>query len=84
MCTNVWSDYLKGREHLEDQGVDGRITEKYIIELGHEGVECIHGALYCVQREAFVSTVMNVWGFKKTLNFLSNYKFFKERCIRRT
>jgi hypothetical protein len=38
-----WSDNLKGRDHLEDLGVDGRIILEWILEkLVWEVVDSIH------------------------------------------
>jgi hypothetical protein len=34
----LWLESLKGRDHLEDIGVDGRITLKWI--LGNRAEEC--------------------------------------------
>jgi hypothetical protein len=31
MCTKFWSQHLKGRDHLEDSGVDGKIILKWIL-----------------------------------------------------
>jgi len=32
MCTKFWSEILKGRDHLEDLGIDGRIILEWILE----------------------------------------------------
>jgi hypothetical protein len=31
MCTKFWSQYLKGRDHSEDVGVDGKIIVEWIL-----------------------------------------------------
>jgi hypothetical protein len=31
MHTNFWSENLKGRDDLEDLGVDGRVTVEWIL-----------------------------------------------------
>jgi hypothetical protein len=32
MCTKFWPEILKGRDHLADVGVDGRIIFEWILE----------------------------------------------------
>jgi hypothetical protein len=48
---------LKGREHLEDLGVDGTMYHKGKV---WEGIDWIHLAQDRVQWRAFVNTVMNL------------------------
>jgi hypothetical protein len=31
MCARFWSQKLKGRDHMEDQGVDGRIMLEWVL-----------------------------------------------------
>jgi hypothetical protein len=52
---------LKGRDHLEDIGVDGKIIlEMDLREIGWEGVDWIHLVQERDQWRASVSTVMNL------------------------
>jgi hypothetical protein len=37
MCTKYWLESLKGRDHLEDLGEDGRTVD--LREIGLEGVD---------------------------------------------
>jgi len=36
MHTNLWSENLKGRDHLEDVGTDGRIILEWNLKMGVE------------------------------------------------
>jgi hypothetical protein len=66
---------LKGRDHLEDLSVDGKIILEWIREIGWEGVDWMHLAQDKDQWRALVKTVMNV-GFIKggeLLDYLSDY-----------
>jgi hypothetical protein len=59
MCTKFWLESLKGKDHLEDLGVDGRMI------LGHtgivlDGVGWINLAQYKGWWQAFVNMVMNL------------------------
>jgi hypothetical protein len=60
---NIWLGNLKGRDHLEDIGVDGRWEDNirmYLREIGWEGVDWIHVAQDRDHWKAFVNTVMNL------------------------
>jgi hypothetical protein len=51
----------KGKEHLEDLGVEGSITLKRIlVKIGWDGVNWIHLAQDRNQRRALVATIMNL------------------------
>jgi hypothetical protein len=42
MHRKFWSENLKGRDHSEDLGIDGRILlEMYLRETGYDGVDWI-------------------------------------------
>jgi hypothetical protein len=59
--TNNWSGHLKGRDHLEDLSVDGRVTlERDIMEIGWEGVDFIHLAQGRYHWCALLNTLMNL------------------------
>jgi hypothetical protein len=60
MHTKFLSENLKGRDHLEELGIDGNI----ILDLGEivwEGVNWIHMAQDREQWWALVNVVMNLW-----------------------
>jgi len=42
MRTKFWSEILKGRDHSEDGGVDGRIIGTDLRERGWEGLYWTH------------------------------------------
>jgi len=44
MYAKCWSENLKGRDHLEDLGVDGKIVLVDLREIGWEGVNWMHRA----------------------------------------
>jgi hypothetical protein len=39
MVLCFWSENLKGRDHVEDPGTDGRIILERILGIGWEGVD---------------------------------------------
>jgi hypothetical protein len=60
-CTGFWSESPKEKDHLEDQGVDGRMGSKWSLRrhwLG--GVEWIHLAQDRDRWRAVVNAVMNL------------------------
>jgi hypothetical protein len=40
MCTEVWWESQKERDHLEDQGVDGKIGSEWILGRLAGGLVC--------------------------------------------
>jgi hypothetical protein len=63
---------LKGREHLEDLGVDGRIILTDLKEAGYQELDWINSARDRKQWRALVETVMNIWILYKAGNFLTS------------
>jgi hypothetical protein len=60
--TKLYSENLKGREQLDDLGMDGRIQVRCISGVGCEGVDLIHHLAHDGDWwRAFVNTVMNLW-----------------------
>jgi hypothetical protein len=60
-CTGFWWESLKEKDHLEDQGVDGRMGSKWILgRLVGWGVEWIQLAQDRDRWRAVVSAVMNL------------------------
>jgi hypothetical protein len=60
-CTGFWWESQKKKDHLEDQGVDGKMGSKWT--LGRSvagGVEWIHLAQDRDRWQAFVSAVLNL------------------------
>jgi hypothetical protein len=59
MCTGFWWECIKEKDHLEDQGVDGRMGSKWTLGRLVGGVEWIHLAQ---DRElgAVVNAVVNL------------------------
>jgi hypothetical protein len=66
--TEFWSEDMKGKHHLGDLGVDGRIVglsiKMDIKEIGRKDVDWIYLAQYRDRWRALVNTVMNS-GFMK-------------------
>jgi hypothetical protein len=61
MHTKSLSEYLKGRDHSEDLGVDGRILWECVFrEIGWE-VDWIHLAQDRNWWRAVMNTVMKIW-----------------------
>jgi hypothetical protein len=59
-CTGFWWESPKGKDHLKDQGVDGRIGSKWtLVRLAGGGVEWIQLAQDRDRWRAFVNAVMN-------------------------
>jgi hypothetical protein len=57
----VWLKSLKGRDHLEDLGVDGKVVLKLIImDIGLEDLHWIHLAQDKDKRIALVNTVISL------------------------
>lgn len=42
MRSESWVEFLKGRDHSEDEGLDGRIMLQWISWKGIEGVDWTH------------------------------------------
>jgi len=63
MHTKIWLQNLKGRDHLEDQGVDGRIILEWIL-----GGQCgkVRNGFICVR-----TGTMGGWGLLNTAMNLS-------------
>jgi hypothetical protein len=62
---------LKGRDHMEDLGVDGRIT-LYLREIGLKGVNWSHLAQDRDPCRDLVNIVMNLRIPRKVRNFLTS------------
>jgi hypothetical protein len=58
-CTGFWLESPKEKEHLEDQGVDGRMGSKWIFGWGG-GVEWIQLAQDRDRWRAVVNAVLNL------------------------
>jgi hypothetical protein len=58
MHTIFWLEKLKGRDHLEDTGVDGRMRLEWILRK-----QDVKGWTECIwfRTGACVNTVMNLW-----------------------
>ena len=50
---------LRDRGHLEDLGIDGRITAKWIFQVRWGGMDCLNLAQDRVRWQALVNAVMN-------------------------
>jgi hypothetical protein len=59
-CTGVWCESPKERDHLKDQGVDGRMGSKWTLGRLVWGVEWIHLAQDRDRWRAVVNAVMNL------------------------
>jgi hypothetical protein len=63
------SENLKGRDHSEDIGSDGKIMLKWILgEIGWEGVDWMHLAQDRDQWQGLVNTEMDLWFPRKAGN----------------
>jgi len=61
MCTKFWLEDMKGRDHLEDLGIDGMITLEWILrKLGGESVVWVHMAEDREQWQDLVIIVINL------------------------
>jgi hypothetical protein len=67
-----WLGGPKGRDYWEDLGVGGRITLRWTLETGIDGVNLIRLAQDKVLERAFVSTVMNLGSIKKAGYYLTS------------
>jgi len=70
--TVFWWRYRRGREHLEDLVVDGRIILKWIFKKWDEGMDWIDMVDDRKRRRDLVSAVMNSWVAYDARNFLSS------------
>jgi hypothetical protein len=61
MHTRFWSGSLKGRDHLQELSVDGKIKFKWI-SWKQVSVDWIHLAKERDQWQVFVNTIMNFLG----------------------
>jgi hypothetical protein len=52
---------FEASEHLEDLGVDARVTLKYILKMGWESIDWIKLAEDKEQWPVLGTTVMNLW-----------------------
>jgi hypothetical protein len=52
---------LKGRDHLEDIGIDGRIVLEWILRKQWEGVDCMYLAQDKDWWHTVVNAVMYLW-----------------------
>jgi hypothetical protein len=59
MHKKCWLESLKGRDHSEDLGVDGRIILKCIVGKWSWGIDWIHLPKDRDRWRAFVKTVIN-------------------------
>jgi hypothetical protein len=55
-----WSENVKGRDHSEDLGVDGKNIRLDLRGIGWEGVDGMHLAQEREQWRALVDTAMNL------------------------
>jgi hypothetical protein len=61
-CTGFWWESPREKDHLKDQGVDGRMGSKCTLgRLVGGCVECIHLAQDRDRWRAVVNAVMNLW-----------------------
>jgi hypothetical protein len=65
MCTGFWWVSLRERDHLKDQGVDGRVGSKWTLGKlaggGGGSAEWIHLAQDRNHWQALMNAVMNLW-----------------------
>jgi hypothetical protein len=59
-CIQNLSENLMGRDYLGKLGIGGRIILKWVREIGHEGMYCIHLARDRIQWHSLVNTVMKL------------------------
>jgi hypothetical protein len=59
-CTRFWWESAKERDHLEDQGVGGKMGSEFVREIGLGGVDWIRLAQDRDRWLAVVSVVMNL------------------------
>jgi hypothetical protein len=59
--TKMWSENLKGRDHSEDLGVDGKINIRVgLRDIGWKGVDWMYLGQDMNKWRTFVNTVMNL------------------------
>jgi hypothetical protein len=58
MHTEFWSEILRGREHSEDLGIDGKMD---LNKTGWEGMDWIHLYQDKDQWWSLVNMLMNLW-----------------------
>jgi hypothetical protein len=71
MHTRFWLEILKGRNHSEELGVDGKIILEWILGKWWNAVDWFHLAHNRGQWRALVNTVMDLRVPEKAENFLS-------------
>jgi hypothetical protein len=73
MHTKFLSENLKGRDHSEDLGVDGKIILEWILrELGWKGVDWIYLAQDRDRWRALLNTIINIHFPLKVGDFLTS------------
>jgi hypothetical protein len=65
-----WSENMKGRDHSEDVGVDGRVILERISKIGWECINCIHLAQDRDQWRALVNVVIKLRVERKSGKFI--------------
>ena len=72
MCTGFWWPDLKERDHLEDQGVDGRIILTWIFRKWYRDIDWIDLARDRGRWRALLNAVINLRVPQNEGNFLTS------------
>jgi hypothetical protein len=72
MRVATWEGGRKGKCHVEDLGLDGRIILKWILEVGFEDGDITEISPDRIQWRAAVKAVMNPRVLQKTRHFLNS------------